>query len=670
MSRTLVRPSSSTRNVPRARVPSTLKMTAYLRLGAVIWWTRARTCHPKAGSDGQLTGAVYSMWMLSAGSTTGQCHSWVDNQSRKSQEGAKKRRESTALENTHDQKRSPPHFSLAVSMSLSRSIVAIGLICSACTGRIGENPTRHGPSAGTGGSDFGTGGTNATGGGDPCKSAATRRIRRLSQREYFNVVNDLLGPEAVWRASGMLPPEPNIAGFDNQDVALRVASAFQEGIANVAQKLSGAVEGYKLAPCAVASGSPACLQTFAQSFARKAYGRNPTADELQRLLAVAATGESYAVSVQLLVETVLQSPYMLYATELGTDAPAAPPTVTLTPEEIATRLSLLLTGSRPDDDLLKAAEERRLSTNDDITSVVTRLLATPRSNQQLQLLVKGWINLGAVADAPKSPTVFPALTPAVVAAMQAEVDAFIDLKVDAGQGTFLSLMTDTSANIPPALAAIYENDLLSQGGVPTLDPERRRGILSLPGFLTYHSADQHSGPVERGLLIRRQLLCQPVPPPPPQVVQMISQRPVDPNDKAKTTRQKYEDHKTQAFCAACHVQFDPLGFGMEEMDGIGRHRTTENGLPVDSSGGIANTDVDGPFVGAAELSQKLASSRVFQTCFVWQFFRFAESRVPEASEECFVRDWTEALEKGGGHFRDLLATYVTRPEFVVRKEDR
>src|SRR5258706_4463319 len=101
---------------------------------------------------------------------------------------------------------------------------------------------------------------------------------------------------------------------------------------------------------------------------------------------------------------------MLYAPELGPAAPPAPPAVTLTPDEIATRLSLLLTGSRPDDDLLKAAEERRLSTNDDITSVVTRLLATPRSNQQLQLLVKGWINLGAVADAPKSPSVFPALT--------------------------------------------------------------------------------------------------------------------------------------------------------------------------------------------------------------------------------------------------------------------
>jgi hypothetical protein len=231
-------------------------------------------------------------------------------------------------------------------------------------------------------------------------------------------------------------------------------------------------------------------------------------------------------------------------------------------------------------------------------------------------------------------------------------------------------LTDTSTHIPAALAPIYGADLTMPNGVPTLDPKHRRGILSLPGLLTYHSADQHSGPIERGLTVRRQLFCTPVPPPPPQVVQMISMQPIDPNDKAKTTRQKYQAHKTQAFCSACHDQFDTIGFGLEEMDGIGRYRTTENGLPIDTTGTLVSTDVDGPFAGVAALSQKLATSQKFETCFVWQFFRFAESRVPEASEDCFVQDWSAAFAKGGGHFRDLLIDYVTRPEFGVRKEDR
>jgi hypothetical protein len=504
----------------------------------------------------------------------------------------------------------------------------------------------------------------------PCTSAGARRVRRLSQREYFNVVSDLLGPSAVAQAAGMLPPEPNIAGFDNQDIALRASSAFQEGVANVAEKLSQAIDPAALAPCDAAADSLACLRTFAEGFARKAYGRTPTADEVERLLTAAATGDTYATSVELVVETVLQSPHMLYATELGPDSPASSMTVTLTPHEIASRLSLLITGARPDDELLKSADDDQLSLRDDLMKAVIRLLATPRASQQLRLLVKGWANLGPIAEAPKSPIVFPEFTPSVAAAMQEELDAFIDAKINSGQGTFVSLLTDTSTHIPVALAPIYGAELSTTDGVPILDTSKRRGILSLPGFLTYHSADQHSGPVERGLLLRRQLFCTPVPPPPPEVVEMISQHPVNPNDKATTTRQKYEQHKTQNFCASCHNRFDPIGFGLEEMDGIGRYRSTENGLPVDSSGALIGTDIDGPFTGVAQLSEKLAASSMFETCFVSQFFRFAESRVPEDSEQCVVDALAAALAMDGGHFRDLLIAYVTRPEFSVRKEDR
>jgi hypothetical protein len=545
-------------------------------------------------------------------------------------------------------------------------LFAIGIACAGCTGKIGDNPMGYGkPPASVGPGEPGT-----DGGASACAYAATRRVRRLSQREYFNVIGDLLGADAVTQAAGMLPPEPNIAGFDNQDIALRVSSAFQEGIANLAEKLSQAIDVASLAPCDVADGSPACLQTFAEGFARKAYGRTPTAEEVERLLTAAATGDTYATSVSLVVETVLQSPYMLYATELGADAPASSTTALLTPHEIASRLSLLITGARPDDELLKAADDDRLSSPDDLTNTVIRLLATLRASQQMSLLVKGWLNLGPIAEAPKKPTVFPEFTPEVAAAMQEEVDAFIETKVSGVEGTFASLLTDTSTHIPAALAPIYGAELSTPDGIPTLDPRRRHGILSLPGVLTYHAADQHSGPVERGLLVRRQLFCTPVPPPPPDVVRMISEHPVDPNDKATTTRQKYETHKTQRFCASCHDQFDPIGFGLEEMDGIGRYRTTENGLSVDSSGTLVGTDVDGPFTGVTELSEKIATSAAFETCFVWQFFRFAESRVPEASEQCLVDDWSTAFATNGGHFRDLLIDYVTRPEFAVRKEDR
>ena len=558
---------------------------------------------------------------------------------------------------------------MRTSAARNSALAATLVAALGCTGQIGSRQLGHGPSSDPPSGATGTG-TGATGGPGTCASAATRRVRRLSQREYFNVVADLLGGDFSALGAGILPFEPTVAGFDNQDAALRVSSAFQEALANFAEKVSAAVDATKLAPCATAGGSQACLETFARSFATKGYGRTASADEVARLLTAAATGDSYATSVQLVVEAVLQSPFMLYATELGPDAPPASPTVTLTPSEVASRLSLLLTGARPDDDLRRAADEGHLSTHDELASVVQRLLATPRATEQLRLFVKGWIDVGAVADAPKNADVFPTFTPAVAAAMQEELDAFIDAKVNRGQGTFLSLSLDTSAHVPSDLVAIYGDDLRTVNGAPALDPKRRRGILSLPGVLTYHSADQHSGPIERGLLVRRQLFCQDVPPPPADVLQRIAQNPIDPTDKAKTTRQKYEQHKTEAFCAACHNQFDPIGFGMEEMDGLGRFRTVENGLPVDSSGELTSTDVDGSFVGVAALSQKLASSEAFAGCFVRHFFRFAEARVPQDTEQCLVQDWTRAFLGGGGHLGDLLVGYVTRADFAVRREDR
>jgi hypothetical protein len=106
------------------------------------------------------------------------------------------------------------------------------------------------------------------------------------------------------------------------------------------------------------------------------------------------------------------------------------------------------------------------------------------------------------------------------------------------------------------------------------------------------------------------------------------------------------------------------------MDGLGRYRTTENGLPVDSSGELVDTDVDGPFHGVVELSQRLAGSVEFKTCFSQQFFRFAESRTPEASEQCVVRNLTDGFVQGGGRIQDLVVAYVTSPEFALRKEDR
>jgi hypothetical protein len=136
------------------------------------------------------------------------------------------------------------------------------------------------------------------------------------------------------------------------------------------------------------------------------------------------------------------------------------------------------------------------------------------------------------------------------------------------------------------------------------------------------------------------------------------------SDKKTTTRQKFEKHGTDPFCATCHSLLDPVGFGFEKLDAIGAFRETENGLPVDDTGFLSDTDVAGPFAGTAQLADKLAVSLDARVCFVSQLARFADGRSED--DVCRFEDLTTRFSSSGGRIRDLLLTWVTRRDFFVR----
>lgn len=500
-----------------------------------------------------------------------------------------------------------------------------------------------------------------------CDAMTTRRIRRLSVREYSNVVGDVLGPEFAERVLATLPGEPSLGGFDNQDSALFVSPSFFDRVAALAEDISLAIDVDALAPCA--SGDMAsCLHDFMTSFATRAYGRAPSAEEFERLVNVAELGDDYENSVRLAVEYALQSPHFLYVSELGAPELEAVPggAISLTPDEIASQLSFMLIGSRPDEELLRAARDTGFAQPDDVRQQVLRLLAEPRSEVELARFVRGWFELAPLSEVPKSEEAYPEFDQNLAAALQQELDAFISAKLADG-GQLRGFMTGQSVDVPEALVDIYGDDFVAGVGV---NPERRVGLLSLPGFLAYHSSYHHSGPVERGLFVRRQLLCQAVPPPPQAVLDRIAQNPIDYDDETLTTRQKFEVHLDDTSCAACHQLFDPIGFGLEEMDGLGRFRTHEKGLPVDSTGALAGTDVDGPFEGVAELSNKLAGSARFERCAIEHFFRFAQSRASESEDACVLDAWAAALPEQGATIEDLIVAYTDHDIFSRRQDDR
>ncbi len=147
-------------------------------------------------------------------------------------------------------------------------------------------------------------------------------------------------------------------------------------------------------------------------------------------------------------------------------------------------------------------------------------------------------------------------------------------------------------------------------------------------------------------------------------------RPIDAADATRTTREKYAQHSSDPTCRGCHQIFDPIGFGLEQMDAIGRFRATESGLPVDSSGELIGSDVDGPFTGPAELDDRLAESAAMRNCFAGQVFRFVETRIELPADKC-ERQWIEAeMARNGGRIRELLISIVGRPSFSVRRVER
>jgi hypothetical protein len=480
--------------------------------------------------------------------------------------------------------------------------------------------------------------------------ASPRRLRRLADRELAAVTSDILGAPIAPASTADLIGDPQVDGWETDARAFVVSGPKLDGYLAVAADLAPAIA--RTAACLPAEAARHCAARFARTIATRAFGRPPSDGELVDLLAVFDTGvttESAAAGFRLVAQAILLAPSTLYRTEIGVPGPGAE--AKLTEWELASQLSFLFSGSRPDDVLLAAAERGELSDPKNAVAQARRLLAMPRARVQVQHLVEEWLELGKL-DATRRSKAFPQLTPAVLAAMQEELRRFVDHVVFEGSGTFDALLGSIPSPPAAVLAPIY-----------AADREPRRGALSLPAFLTGHSSYDATNPVDRGLFVRTRLLCQEIGAPPAAAFAMPV---VAGADDGTTTRQKFAQHGTDALCSGCHSQMDPIGFGLEGFDAIGRSRTSEHGLPVDDSGFLTNADVTGPFRGPAQLAALVAQSEDARTCFVAQVMRFAEGSSPEAL--CEVRPLKEQFMTSGRRVTDLLLAYVARREFYVRRE--
>ncbi len=564
--------------------------------------------------------------------------------------------------------------------TLSACLLGPLVSLSACYSGLGEDG-----SAGVG-DDGGTGVSGPTGGdgtdagdstgdgpaaGCEAPSVGVTDLRRLTASQYENSVRDLLG--YTGDAAIGFSPDERVGPF-HSNFAAPISEVQVEQYMDAAEEIAAwSIEDTAaLLPCdPTVMGEDECATAFIAEFAPRAYRRPLDAAELARLQEVYAGGKAqadFANGIRLVVQAALQSPWFLYHMEFGASGTNDGELVALTGHELASRLSYFVWNSMPDETLFAAAGAGELDTVEGLTAQVDRMLADPRARETISAFHLQWLGVDEIDGLEKNLDAFPGFSPALAAAMKAETAAFASHVVLDGDGLFDTLLTaDFTLTEDPELLAMYGVTLppghVAGEPVP-LPPDRRMGLLTQASVLARHAHANQTSPVHRGRLVRENLLCQPLPPPPPEVDNV----PPSPDPDA-TTRERFEQHRADPSCSGCHQLIDPIGFTFEHYDGMGAWRDLEAGKAVDASGELISTDVDGPIDGVIDLANKLAESDDVERCVTRQWFRFATGRNETAEDACANEALDTTFVESGGDVRVLIRDLVASDSFRFRRAE-
>jgi hypothetical protein len=496
--------------------------------------------------------------------------------------------------------------------------------------------------------------------GDP-NAVGPMPLRRLNRREYNNTVRDLFG--VADRPADSFPSDAD-ASFPFPRAGM-VAITDAEYLQEAAEKIAASSDVTKLLPCQASSGESACAKQFIETFGLKMFRRPLLADEVTRLNALydKARGElklDFNEAIKLVLEGMLQSPGFVYRWELGPAQPTKDGAlVKLTPYEVASRISYFLLRSTPDQALLDAAKAGALSTDAEIGAHVERLLAATPSHDSIISFFGDWLKTTApaIAGRNKDLETYPEFQPELQAAMATETDELVgSVLFGGGDATLTSLLTSPATSVNGPLAKLYG----VADGATTLNGAERAGLLTRAAFLTVTAAADGSNPVKRGKRIYEGLMCKVLVPP-----SNVEIPPAAPPSAGGTTRDRFSKHSENP-CAGCHKVLDPLGFGLENYDGIGKFRTMDNGLPVNAASVMNLDGVDVSFNNGVELSAALAKSDEVRACFATHWLRYALDRNETADDSPSIQAAVAAFKAGNYAVPALIKGVAAARSFRFR----
>jgi mono/diheme cytochrome c family protein len=390
-------------------------------------------------------------------------------------------------------------------------------------------------------------------------------------------------------------------------------------------------------------------------FMTRAWRRDLSDEEIQQKLklfhSIRGQCDSFEEAMLEVLAAVLSSPKFLYVVhenqEAGKDAESSAATTRLSSEELASRLSLFLWCSVPDDTLRKQASSGELADAAVLRQEVDRMLQDPRAGRFADQFVHQWLDMQLLDF-----LTLKNAEPELKESMQQEPVAFFHemLRHNESVLNFIHadyMMADERLAMHCGLPDVRGNNFRR---VALNGTQHRGGLLTQSGLMAMNSNGSDSHPLKRGVWLLKSVLNDP-PPPPPAAVPIIDL--ADPEIAKMTLKQRIENHRNQAACFSCHAKIDPWGIAFENYDALGRWRDQVNGVPVDASSLLFNQQ---ELKGADGLKRFLLQNRQdqFVRAVVHKLATFALGRPLTFSDHADIDIITALVRQQG----DGLATMI------------
>jgi hypothetical protein len=409
----------------------------------------------------------------------------------------------------------------------------------------------------------------------------------------------------------------------------------------------------------------ACAERILGTLLRRAYRRPVTAADLQKPIGFfreTRAKEGFEAGIEAALSAILISPEFLFRVELDPAAVAPNTAYRISDLELASRLSFFLWSSIPDDELLDSAIRGQLHKTAVLDKQVRRMLADPRSEALVSNFADQWLQVRNLDSITPDLRLFPDFDDNLRQSFRQETELFFDsvlredrsvvnlLKADY---TFLNERLARHYGIPNVYGSRFRRVSLAQD-------THRGGLLRQGSILTVTSYATRTSPVIRGKWVLENLLGTPPPPPLPNVPALKD------NTVSATlsVRARLAEHRANAACASCHNLMDPVGFSLENFDAVGRWRTTEDGDPIDSSGGLPDGS---QFGGVSGLEDGLRNRpELFVGTLTEKLMTFALGRGIESTDAPAIRQIVREARAKDFRFSAVILGIVNSTPFTMR----